>query len=303
MKLITKWLSAQLVCWHMLALLGLTVLPVLGWTVEGQAGWLTCSPWWGTLGVVSVRRKRKQTLSLSHRLYRLWWYASHSWRQPLLRSLALGVLWWASGRRGHVLIIGWPWVHWLWQGAAASWPELHRQRVWRDGRWLLWQGQRILVVGYLYLALDRVRSVAGERWTANRPASYLALGMCCPTCERRKPQVDVTRQKDGGYEATLCGHFTVRVTGDDPLRARLLMLFLRLLDVPGQTRGSRRTRDGRTPFVRQQQVAAWFELPQPDVSRVEGYWSRGAWPELLSQCTEEILTPEVVRRVVTVCAA
>ncbi|UCC76452.1 MAG: transposase, partial [Anaerolineales bacterium] len=133
-------------------------------------------------------------------------------------------------------------------------------------------------------------------------APYLALGVCCPTCERDKPGVDVMRQEDGGYEATLCGHFTVRVTGDDPLRARLLMLFLRLLDVPGQARGSRRTRDGRTPFVRQQQVAAWFELPQPDVSRVEGYWSRGAWPALLSQCTEEILTPEVVRRVVTVCA-
>jgi transposase-like protein len=29
---------------------------------------------------------------------------------------------------------------------------------------------------------------------------------------------------------------------------------------------------------------------------------RGAWPELLSQCTPEILTAEVVRRIVTVCA-
>jgi hypothetical protein len=201
-----------------------------------------------------------------------------------------------------MLIVGWPWVHWLWQGAAAGWPELCRQRVWRGGRWLLWQGQRILVVGYLYLTLDRVRSVAGERLTANRPAPYLALGVCCPTCERDEPWVDVTQQEDGGYEATLCGHFTVRVSGDDPLRGRLLMLFVRLLDVPGQTRGSRRTRDGRTPFVRQQQAAGWFGLPQPDVSRVEGYWSRGAWPALLSQSTEEILTPEVVRRVVMACA-
>jgi transposase-like protein len=49
-------------------------------------------------------------------------------------------------------------------------------------------------------------------------------------------------------------------------------------------------------------VADWFKVPQPDVSRVEGYWVRSAWPELLSQCTAEILTPEVVRRVVTVCA-
>jgi transposase-like protein len=35
---------------------------------------------------------------------------------------------------------------------------------------------------------------------------------------------------------------------------------------------------------------------------VEGYWHRGDWPEFFSQFTPEILTPELVRRVVTVCA-
>jgi len=302
MKLITKCLFAQLTCWHVLALLSLTVLPLLGWTVESQAGWLTCPPRWGDLPVASIRRGKKQTLPLDHRLYALWWYVRRGWRQPLLRSLALSALWWLSGRRGPVLFMGWPWVLWLWQGAAAGWPELYRQRVWRGGCWLLWQGHRMLVVGYLCLALHQARSVAGRVLTANRPAPWLTLGVCCQTCKRDAPWVDVTRQEDGGYEATLCGHFTVRVSGDDPLRARLLMLFLRLLDVPGQARGSRRTRDGRTPFVRQQQAAVWFGLPQPDVSRVEGYWSRGAWPALLSRWTEEILTPEVVRRVVSVCA-
>jgi transposase-like protein len=214
----------------------------------------------------------------------------------------LGALWWLNGRRGSVLVMSWPWVLWLWQGAAAGWPELCDQRVWRAGCWLLWQGHRTLVVSYLYLTLQRGQSVTGRALDADKSASWLTFGVCCPTCERENPWVDVTRQEDGSYQATLCGHFTVSVSGDDPLRARLLMLFLRLLDVPGQGRGSRRTRDGRTPFVRQQQAAAWFGLPQPDVSRVEGYWSRGAWPALLSQWTEEVLTPEVVRRVVTVCA-
>jgi len=211
-------------------------------------------------------------------------------------------LWWLSGRRGSALVVCEPWVLWLWQGAAAGWPELCRQRVWRGGCWLLWQGQRLLFVGYLCLVLHRGRSVVGRVFVANRPASWLTLGVCCRTCERDAPWVDVTRETDGGYQATLCGHFTVRVAGDDPVRARLLMLFLRLLDKPGHTRGSRRTRDGRTPVVRQQQAAAWFGLPQPDVSRVEGYWTYGRWPALLSQNTTEILTPEVVRRVVTVCA-
>jgi transposase-like protein len=82
----------------------------------------------------------------------------------------------------------------------------------------------------------------------------------------------------------------------------MLMLFLTWLDVPGHQRGSRRTRDGRTPFVRQRQLSDWFKLPQPNVSRVAGYWQRAAWPELLSQCTPEILTPELTRRIVTVCA-
>jgi len=112
----------------------------------------------------------------------------------------------------------------------------------------------------------------------------------------------VVRRQDGSYEASICGHFVIRVTSEDPIRARLLMLFVRLLEEPGCRRGSRRTRDGRTPFVRQQQVAEWFRVPQPDVSRVEGYWVRGAWPELLSQCTPEILTAELVRRIATVCA-
>jgi transposase-like protein len=286
----------------MLALLGLIVLPLLGWTVEGQAGWLTCPPRWSDLPVVSIRRRRKETLPLCRRLYAWWWYVRRSWFQPLLRSLALGVLWWLSGRRGSVLIVGWPWVLWLWQGGAAGWPELYRQRVWRGGCWLLWQGHRALVLGYLCLTLHWVRSETGRALDIDRPTSWLTLGVCCPTGRQDTPWVDVTRQEEGGYQATLCGHFTVHVSGDDPLRARLLMLFLRLLDVPGQARGSRRTRDGRTPFVRQQQAAAWFGLPQPDVSRVEGYWLRGAWPALLSQWTEEILTPEVVRRVVRVCA-
>jgi len=54
--------------------------------------------------------------------------------------------------------------------------------------------------------------------------------------------------------------------------------------------------------VRQVQAAQWFKLPHPDISRVEGYWYRGAWPELFSQNTPEILTPELVGRVAKVCA-
>lgn len=186
--------------------------------------------------------------------------------------------------------------------AAVCWPELGYQPLWRAGYWLLWQGQRALLVGYLGLVLRQVRHAGQEGGDAHGPGTPLLLGVGCQYCGKEEPWVEVSRCDDGGYQATLCGHFTVQVSGDDPFRARLLMLFLRLLDAPDHRRGSRRTRDGRTPFVRQMQAAEWFGLPHPDVSRVEGYWHRGAWPELLSQCTPEILTPELVRRVTTVCA-
>jgi transposase-like protein len=251
---------------------------------------------------MSSRRGRKDTFPLCHRLYAWWLYVRRSWSVPLLRSIVLGAMWWFSEGSGCVWFIGWPWALWLWQGAAAGWPELRRQRLWRGGRWLLWQGQRILVVGYLYHALYQAWFVVRRVLDADRPVSWLMIGACCQARVRDEPWVDVTHEEDGGYEATLCGHFTVRVSGDDPVRARLLMLFLRLLDVPGETRGSRRTRDGRTPFVRQQEAAAWFGLPQPDVSRVERYWLQASWPALLSQSTAEILTPELVQRIATLCA-
>jgi transposase-like protein len=78
------------------------------------------------------------------------------------------------------------------------------------------------------------------------------------------------------------------------------MLFLRLLEVPGQVRASRRTRDGRRPFVRQQYLARVFRIPQPDISREERYWLEGDWPNLLSLKSTEILTGELRARIVAV---
>jgi transposase-like protein/DNA-directed RNA polymerase subunit N (RpoN/RPB10) len=302
MKHTTKQSFAQLQPWHILVVLSLLVLALLGQMPDSQAGWHASPPKPPSVSTVSVCRKRQRpTLSLYTRLRSLWQYLTHSWVQPVLRSLFLVVLWFLSGCRGPVVIIGWPWLLWLWQAAAVGWPELGHQALWRAGRWLLWQGQRVLLVGYVGLALYQLKLVTGEEIASGKPASGLLLGLSCQQCGKEEPWVEVACRDDGSYQATLCGHFTLQVSGDDAYRARLLMLFLRLLEVPGQHRGSRRTRDGRTPFVRQMQVAEWFGLPQPDISRVEGYWLRGAWPELLSQCTPEILTPELVHRVTTVC--
>jgi transposase-like protein len=93
------------------------------------------------------------------------------------------------------------------------------------------------------------------------------------------------------------------VAGDDPFRIRLLWLFLRLLEEPGQQRRGGRTQDGRAPFVSQVQVAEWFDLPQPNVSRIEGYWRAGDWPNLLSLKAAEVLTAELRARIVGMLAS
>jgi transposase-like protein len=293
----TKRSFTQSRLWHGLVLVSVLTLAFLGRVPDSQCGWLTCPPCPPTILTVDrVRPRRRFHVSGQERLHGVVRYMMRSWPQPVVRTLLLTTLWSLSGRHGPVALLGWPWLLWLWQVLAAACPELCHQPLWRSGQWLLWQGQRLILVGYLGWALYEMR----EETISHTTSSELVLGLGCQVCDREGPWVETVRQEDGGYQAVLCGHFVVRVAGDNPFRARLLMLFLRLLDVPGYS-GTRPTRDGRRPFVRQQQLAKWFHLPQPDISRVEGYWVRGAWPELLSRCTPEILTPELVRRVTTVC--
>jgi len=283
-----------------LALLSLLTLGLLGRPIESQVGWVACPPILPYLPAMATRRSARSTsCPAGVRLRRAWRYGLRSWPQPCVRSLVLAILWALGREQWPVWIIGWPWLLWVWQGMAVFWPELGRQPLWRAGQQVLWQGQRVAMVVALGLAFRQVRQTGGD---VHGPSTPLLFGLGCQYCGREEPWVEVQRDEDGSYQATLCGHFTIRVPGDHPFRVRMLMLFLRLLDAPGPARRSRRTRDGRTPFVRQVQAAAWFGLPHPDISRVESYWYRGAWPELFSQCTPEILTPELVGRVTKVCA-
>jgi transposase-like protein len=297
---ITKCASTQQI-WHTLALLSLLTLALMGRPLESQAGWSTCPPALSSVPAAgSRRRKRHASCPIRDRLRRAWRYGLQSWPQPFLRSLLLATLWTLDGKQWPVWIIGWPWALWLWQVIAMFWPELRYQSLWRAGHEFLWQGQRIVLVLSVRFVLKQEIEVGRD--DAYVPSPPLLLGLGCHYCGREGPWVEVQHDDDGSYLATLCGHFTIRVPGDHPFRVRMLMLFVRLLDVPDQPRGSRRTRDGRTPFVRQVQAEEWFEVPHPNISRVEGYWHRGDWPELFSQFTPEILTPELVRRVTMVCA-
>jgi transposase-like protein len=125
----------------------------------------------------------------------------------------------------------------------------------------------------------------------------LSVGMCLRS-EVDQPHIEVKRDGGGVYHVQLRGTFEIRVDGEVEFYKRMLIIFLGLLEVPGETRGSRRTRDGRTPYVRQEQMAAWFGVPHPVISRWFDYWLREDWRRMLSQRWGEVLTLEVQQRVI-----
>jgi transposase-like protein len=220
-------------------------------------------------------------------------YLRRSWQVTVLRSTLLAGLWWASGRQGPWVVVFVPALVTLSRAVRAGWPELATWAPWRLGETALWHGHRLLVSGYLLLAL----------WEAGRASGLPGLGLGCLACEREEPWMNVTRQEDGRYQAEFCGHFTLTLADTDPFRERLLLLFVRRFEVPGATRGSRRTRDGRTPFVRQVQAQEWFGVLHPVISRLERDWLRADWPNLLSQrLPAEVLTADLRARIVTACA-
>jgi transposase-like protein len=172
----------------------------------------------------------------------------------------------------------------------------------------LWQGQRLALLSYLGLGVSQaLRSqLSGKLWDGlgvSEVHTPLALGLGCGVWGGKEGWVSVERQADGSYRAEVCGHFQLQVGGDDAFRARLLLLFLRQLEEVGPKRRGGRTQDGRAPFVRQVQVAEWFDMPQPNVSRLEGYWLSGDWADLLSLKAAEVLTLELRERIVHVLAA
>ena len=297
---------------HILVLLSVLVLALLGRVPDGQAGWVTCRP---RVVVVAVQgrwrgRHRRGSKKSGDHENGGWLYLSRTWHVPLLRGLVMGVLWYLGGRQGTPWVIGLPWMLWLWEATVIFWPWLRGQPEWRGIKWLLWQGQRLLMIVYLGLAMGSLLRLAWENvlhpfalGMSKGESTFLVLGAGCLVHGRGEPWVKVIQEEiDGSYTVTLCGSFSMQVSGDDPRRVRFLRLFLRQLEVAGPQRRGRRTRDGRTPFVTQEQLAAWFNMPQPDISREERYWLEADWPNLLSLNTVEVLTWDLVVRIVEVFA-
>ena len=280
---------------HLLAVLCFLALAMVGYPLEVTAGWITWPP-----AVYSVpsspQRSRRCACGPSRRGSAIWRHARRTWRVPLLRSVALAALWFASGQAGPVWIVCWPWAIWVWQGVGLLWPGLARQPEWRLVQQVARLSERVLLWAYLGLALGQ--GVAKLRQLSLAPPAWRRFLAGMPLlCAG--PAVVVRRDAEqGGYVADLDGHFTLRVGDDHPFRLRLMILFLRLLEDPDEHRGSRHTRDGRTPFVRQEYLAQVLGIPQPDLSRWERYWQTADWRRLLSQMGKEVLTLELQQRII-----
>ncbi len=299
MKYTTKSLIVQVapVRLHTLVVFSFLLLALLGQTPECSVGWITNPP--QVIPLPQVGRYRPQQSSCCHHSWLVdWRQVCQRGQLSLLRSLFLWMLTWRQGRPGTLWPAAVPWLLWLWQETGRLWPWLLHQPEWRLLGYLLWQGQRLL---WFWLVAEATRDALLDRLPPSREAltpNHVPLwGIGALLSEEEAASVTVTEDQEY-YTATLDGLFTVRVKKDDPFRKRFLILFLGLLDVPGATRKGRRTRDDRTPFVPREQLAAWFGVPGPNISRWQNYWLQADWRRLHSLHTKEVLTLELQQRIV-----
>ena len=283
---------------HLLAVLCFLALVVLGQPLEVCAGWVAVPS--TVYGVPCRRRARHDVVSRWGVSWSAGWrYLRWSWRLAVIRSALLVVLWGAAGRPGPWWWVLLPWLVWGAQGGALLWCGLSGQPAWRLGqrtaRWVM-QGVLLLYVGLalLHTVSRLAQPAAAATWPWPGTQSVLPWAGSA---------VVVVHEPEGErYRVELEGHFNLAVSADDPFRVRLLVLFLLLLEDPAEQRGSRRTRDGRTPVVRQEYLAGVLGIAQPVISRWVSYWQRADWRRLLSQKTPELLTRELQQQIITTWA-
>jgi transposase-like protein len=300
------WLGQRL---HMLGVLGLVLAALGGQPVESSWGWVTCPPAVMELGEERHPRRRVSRGGAWLNMRAGLGHLRQTWLGMVVRSEVLGVLWGLSGGwlPGWVVLL--PGLEWLLGGLGVGWPWLDQQPEVKLVRWGLSQGRAgsvwllsVEVAGEWLLAGLAEPTGAGQmsgeqgEWVPVR----LVAGTMVPIKAGAGGQIEV-EEKEELYEVHL-GEWRLRVSKGEPFRLRQLILFLRQLEAPTERQGSRATRDGRRPLVRQQQLAEWFKVPQPHISRWEGYWLAGDWANLLSLKSPEILTEELRTEIVQVLA-
>ena len=276
---------------HTVALMGLVVLAGLGVSLESSGGWVACPPKLVKLEREKRRRKRQCEAGFAWRAG--WAWMQRGWVVTAVRSEALLMLVFLTEHwewRGLCLL---PWGVWLWKGLGAAWPGLGQQPLYRGVGRLWEEASRGAMIGLGVLWLMQHVPETGSQTAYGPSARVMGLGSVMS-----RPRVEVSQDEEGMYHVRLKGEFELRVNGSVRFYKRILIIFLGLLEEEGESRGSRRTRDGRTPLVRQEQLAEWFEVPQPQISLWFRHWLNQDWKRLLSQKTAQVLTLEMQQRIV-----
>jgi transposase-like protein len=270
---------------HVLAVVGVVILAIRGEGLEQLEGWIAYPSRWVRLG-----EERHQEKQLRGGLVWCvgWAWMRRSWMVALVRSemLLLLALWSGQTEREWVCLL--PWASWVWRGLGAACTNWRGCALYRGVEGLLESATRWAWFGLLGgWVLESLRERGPAFSVSKLGVGGLALG----------PQVEVTQDEEGICHVRLQGEFELHIDGKVSFYKRMLIIFLRQLEAPGPARGSRRTRDGRTPFVRQQQLEQALKVPQPNISRWMSYWQNQDWRRLLSR-TSEVLTLEVQQRII-----
>ena len=269
---------------HTIGVLGLVLLAGMGIALESSSGWITNPPL-----ITGTGGQRCRHRGFVGRVG--WAWMRRSWITTAMRSEGLMAFVFMTGQEEWKWVILLPWVVWLWQGLGVAWPGLGRQPLYR----MMGQGWKeasrlaMMGLGLLWLTQQLAELKAHS--------SYGLPGMGIGSVVN-KPLIEVERDAEGMYHVRFSGEFELHVNGKVMFYVRMLAIFLGSLEVAGESRGGRRTRDGRTPYVQQEMLAKWFGVPQSNISRWFKYWLNQDWRRLLSQKAGEVLTMEVQQRVI-----
>jgi hypothetical protein len=271
---------------HVLAVVCFVALALLGISPDVSVGWVVCPP--VIYGEVEPRRRRSASRCPDTTdIQAARWYVEQTWLQPCLQGLLLQMLWLARGHGGLAWGALLPWLAWSCTVLGVLWPRLGRYPEWQLVQRL---ATRVRTTP-LWLAIGLALDLDAGRLAAEHGCMMIG-------CVAAPSTVTVEHDTGGGrYRATLRGEFTLCVPDNDRFRVRIFVLALRLLEIT-ETRRGRRTRDGRTPAVRQQMLAQTMGVPQPDISRWERYAHAGDWANLFSLHSPELLTHELVQTII-----
>ena len=300
---------------HLLVIIACLSLAAVGQMPDSSAGWVLPLP-----SPLTVARKKKPTKGdLRRRARKRYREAEHAVAcqaiavhqaratcfVPALRSLILAASFLLVDPNWLILTLA-PLLLWLIQLLTLRYPFFAHQpevQVSRAVTRIINQALILALISILgaqaiiYLT-DLLSNPQSQALLAGSSVIISRYG--CESTVTLETKVD--SEGNESYHARLSGEFSLAIPASDGFRRRLLILFLRLLEVPNYERGGRRTRDGRIPFVTGAALAEAYSVQQSKISRWQRYWLENDWRRLLSERAPDVLTLELQDQIVNTFA-